>query len=103
MHSDMLVWIWHCTQLLHFDSHSKSFFHDVQIRAQDGGQPQRSQTTRVSVQVVSVPLESAHPPQVKLPNQRVEVTESDREGYLVTLIQGHDEDGDFLWYDIVGT
>lgn len=39
---------------------------------------------------------------MKLPNQRVEVTESDREGYLVTLIQGYDEDGDFLWYDIVG-
>ena len=102
MQSDMLVWIWCCTQLLHFDTHSKSFFHDVQIRAQDGGQPQRSQTTRVAVQVVSVPLESAHPPQVKLPNQRVEVTESDREGYLVTLIQGYDEDEDFLWYDIVG-
>jgi len=40
---------------------------------------------------------------VTLPNQRVEVTESDRKGYLVTLIQAHDEDSDTLWYDIVGT
>jgi len=97
-----LVWIWYCTQPQHLESHSELFFHDVQIRAQDGGQPQRSHTTRVAVQVVAAPTESAHPPQVKLPNQRVEVTESDQEGYLVTLIQGYDEDKDFLWYDIVG-
>jgi protocadherin Fat 1/2/3 len=52
--------------------------------------------------VAAVPVESAHPPEVKLPNQHVEVTESDLEGYLVALIQGSDEDGDLLWYDIVG-
>jgi protocadherin Fat 1/2/3 len=75
---------------------------NVQIRAQDNGQPQRSHTTRVAVQVVSVPHESPHPPQVKLPNQHVKITESDEEGYLVALIQASDEDGDFLWYDIVG-
>jgi protocadherin Fat 1/2/3 len=52
--------------------------------------------------VVSVPRESPHPPQVKLPSQHVKITESDEEGYLVALIQASDEDGDFLWYDIVG-
>lgn len=40
---------------------------------------------------------------MKVSNQRVEVTENDQEGYLVTLIQGYDEDEDVLWYDIVGT
>jgi len=52
--------------------------------------------------VAPVPQESLHPPQVKLPSQHVEITESDAEGYLVTLIQASDEDGDLLWYDIVG-
>ena len=74
----------------------------VQIRAQDGGQPQRSQTARVTVQVVEVPKESPNPPQVKLANQHFDVTENDAVGYLITLLQASDEDGDMLWYDIVG-
>jgi protocadherin Fat 1/2/3 len=32
----------------------------------------------------------------------VEITESDQAGYLVALIQASDEDGDLLWYDIIG-
>jgi protocadherin Fat 1/2/3 len=56
----------------------------------------------VAIQVAAVPQESPHPPQIKLANQHVEVTESDQAGYLVALIQASDEDGDLLWYDIVG-
>jgi protocadherin Fat 1/2/3 len=76
--------------------------YNAQIRAQDNGQPQRSHAIRVAVQVASVPQESPHPPQVKHPSQHVEITESDAAGYLVALIQATDEDGDLLWYNIVG-
>ncbi|XP_068083906.1 fat-like cadherin-related tumor suppressor homolog [Anabrus simplex] len=76
--------------------------YDLRIRAQDNGIPQRSHTTRVSVQVIKTPKDSPHPPQIRNPNQRIEVTESDEVNYLVTLIQATDEDGDMLWYNIVG-
>ncbi|GLH14886.1 Fat-like cadherin-related tumor suppressor homolog [Gryllus bimaculatus] len=76
--------------------------YDLRIRAQDNGLPQKSHTTRVSVQVMKVPKTSPHPPEIKNPNQTVEVTESDDITYLVALIQAIDDDGDMLWYDIVG-
>lgn len=68
----------------------------------DNGQPQRSSTTRVSLEVVSVPKSSLHPPQVGNAYQHAEITESDAIGFLVSLVQAEDEDGDGLWYDIVG-
>lgn len=45
---------------------------------------------------------SLHPPIVKNLDKHVEVTENEKLGFLVTVIQGLDEDDDFLWYDIVG-
>ena len=84
---------------------SNRSFHYVyilQIRAADHGEPQRSHQTRVSVQVVEAPKESENPPVFKTNNQSVEVTESDKAGFLVALVQASDKDGDSLWYDILG-
>lgn len=47
--------------------------------------------------------ENKHPPQIKTNDQHVDITESDVPGFLVTLIQAHDEDNDHLWFDIIGT
>lgn len=51
---------------------------------------------------MALPDESTHPPVVKTPDQKVQVHESDDVGFLVALIQCEDEDGDTLWYKIVG-
>ncbi|XP_026296983.1 fat-like cadherin-related tumor suppressor homolog isoform X4 [Apis mellifera] len=75
--------------------------YEMMIRAADCGEPQRSHQTRVSVQVVEVPKESENPPVFKTNNQSVEVTESDKVGFLVALVQATDKDGDYLWYDII--
>uniref|UniRef100_A0A453Z051 Uncharacterized protein n=2 Tax=Anopheles gambiae TaxID=7165 RepID=A0A453Z051_ANOGA len=76
--------------------------YDLLVRAEDHGVPKRSQQARVVVAVVGVPLESENAPVVKTGDQHVEVTESDAPGYLVTLIQASDADGEQVWYDIVG-
>ncbi|XP_015586979.1 fat-like cadherin-related tumor suppressor homolog isoform X2 [Cephus cinctus] len=75
--------------------------YEIMIRAADGGEPQRSHQTRVSVQVIEAPVESENPPVFKTVNQSVEITESDDVGFLVALVQATDKDGDTLWYDIV--
>lgn len=52
--------------------------------------------------MVSVPEESPHPPKVKTSSQTIKVTESDKVGFLISLIEAADEDNDTLWYDIIG-
>lgn len=74
--------------------------YDLFVRATDYGSPNRSSTSRVSVQVVDLPEDSKHAPVVKNPNQNAQVHESDGIGFLVALIQCEDEDGDSLWYSI---
>ncbi|XP_052890694.1 fat-like cadherin-related tumor suppressor homolog [Anopheles moucheti] len=76
--------------------------YDLLVRAEDHGVPKRSQQARVVVAVVGVPLQSDNSPVVKTGDQHVELTESDVPGFLVTLIQASDVDGEQLWYDIVG-
>lgn len=76
--------------------------YDFQVRAEDNGNPKKSQSTRVNVSVRPIGDDSIHEPVITTPNQHVEVTESDIPGYLITLIQATDEDNDQLWYDIVG-
>lgn len=66
------------------------------------GSPNKSSTARVSIQVAATPVSSEHGPVIKSLDQHVEVTESDAVGFLVALIQASDEDGDTLWYKIVG-
>ncbi|XP_048512093.1 fat-like cadherin-related tumor suppressor homolog isoform X4 [Athalia rosae] len=75
--------------------------YELMIRAVDGGEPQRSHQTRVSVQVIEAPKDSAAIPVFQTTNQSAEVTESDQVGFLVALVQAHDKDGNALWYDIV--
>lgn len=72
------------------------------IRASDNGTPQKNSTVRVSVTVISIKKDSEHPPLIDKPEQQVQVTESDEIGYLVALVQATDEDGDRIWYRIVG-
>lgn len=72
------------------------------VRASDQGSPNKSATTRVSVQVVAIPDESEHPPTLHDPILEVQVTENDPVGFLVAIIQASDEDQDFLWYQIIG-
>lgn len=74
---------------------------DLIVRAEDNGEPKKSATARFSILVVAVPDESDHSPQIKTPNQHVEVTENDNAGFLVTLIHAIDEDDDKLWFDII--
>ncbi|KAL1114860.1 hypothetical protein AAG570_007684, partial [Ranatra chinensis] len=75
--------------------------YDLLVRATDGGTPNRTSNARVSVQVMPLPDESQHPPVVNTSDQHVQVHESDTVGFLVTLIQCEDKDGDTLWYRIV--
>lgn len=78
--------------------------YEILVRAEDNGLPKKSGTTLVSVFVVDAPTskENINPPQIKNSDQRVEVTENDSPGFLVTLIQAYDEDNDQLWFDIIG-
>jgi len=74
----------------------------VQIRAMDRGSPQKSSTTHVSVHVVDVPPSSEHPPVIISQDQKATVTESDAANFLVGVIDAKDDDGDVLWFNIVG-
>lgn len=76
--------------------------YDFQVRAEDNGNPKKSQSTRINVSVRPVSTESAHPPQITVPDQHIEIAESDTPGYWVTLIQANDKDNDQLWYEIIG-
>ncbi|XP_062556294.1 fat-like cadherin-related tumor suppressor homolog isoform X3 [Armigeres subalbatus] len=76
--------------------------YDLMVRAEDNGVPKKSQQARVSIAVVEVPGKSENPPVLKTIDQHVEVTESDTPGFLVALIQAIDNDGEQLWFDIVG-
>ncbi|XP_039294510.1 fat-like cadherin-related tumor suppressor homolog [Nilaparvata lugens] len=76
--------------------------YDLLVKATDYGSPNKSSTARVSVTVKDTPEESPHAPVIRQPDQRVQVTESDTVGFLVALVQATDEDGDMLWYYIVG-
>lgn len=72
------------------------------VRAIDNGVPSKAQTTRVGISIVNVPKESPHAPKIKAASQTVKVTESDKAGFLISLIQATDEDNDTLWYNIIG-
>lgn len=76
--------------------------YELLVRATDKGVPPRSQTTRVTLEAVAVPLESPHPPTLVTPVQQLTVTESDAPGFLVGVVQAEDKDGDHLWYQVVG-
>lgn len=76
--------------------------YDLVVRAEDNGLPKKTQTTLVSVIVLSIQNENVHAPQIRTNDQHVDVTENDAHGFLVTLIQAHDEDNDHLWFDIIG-
>lgn len=76
--------------------------YELIIKAEDHGVPKKSQTARLNVVVVPILKLSNVPPSIKTTNSLVEVTESDKAGFLVTLIQATDEDSEYLWYNISG-
>lgn len=72
------------------------------IKAEDFGSPRKSHTARLNIVVIPILQKSSFPPKIKTADNIVEVTESDKPGFLVTLIQATDEDNDNLWYNISG-
>lgn len=76
--------------------------YELIIKTEDNGLPRKSQTARLNVVVVPILQKSSIPPKIKTADNVVEVTESDKPGFLVTLIQATDEDSDHLWYNISG-
>lgn len=59
-----------------------------------------SAVAKVIVEVLKIPENSKHAPEIQNPNQRVDITESDTVGYIVALINAVDKDQDYLWYRI---
>lgn len=76
--------------------------YELIIRAEDHGVPKRSQTTRLHMLIVPILEISENSPVIKTIQNTVEVTENDRPGFLVALIQATDKDGDYIWYNISG-
>lgn len=72
------------------------------VKASDNGQPVRSATTRVLLDIIATPKNSIHPPIVKDTDAVAVVAETDRIGDLVALVEANDVDGDRLWYSIYG-
>lgn len=72
----------------------------VQIRATDNGSPNMSAVAKVIVEVLKIPENSTHVPEIQNPNQKVVLTESDTVGYIVAFINAVDRDHDYLWYRI---
>jgi len=76
---------------------------DTQIEATDNGTPlSLSATTRVIFNVVDVPHSSFHPPVFDDNIQNVDIMETDDVGHMVCLLSSTDDDGDNVWYFIVG-
>ncbi|KAM7357712.1 FAT atypical cadherin kugelei isoform 3-T4 [Cochliomyia hominivorax] len=76
--------------------------YELIIKAEDHGSPRKSHTARLNIVVIPILQKSTFPPKIKTVDNVVEVTESDKPGFLVTLIQATDEDSDNLWYNISG-
>ncbi|CAH1738811.1 unnamed protein product [Aphis gossypii] len=70
------------------------------VRATDNGSPNMSAIAKVIVEVLKIPENSKHVPEIQNPNQKVDITESDTVGYIVALINAVDKDQDYLWYRI---
>lgn len=77
------------------------FFYSLfKVRATDNGSPNMSAVAKVIVEVLKIPENSEHKPEIQNPNQKVDITESDTVGYIVALINAVDKDQDYLWYRI---
>lgn len=59
-----------------------------------------SAVAKVIVEVLKIPENSKHVPEIQNPNQKIDITESDTVGYIVALINAVDKDQDYLWYRI---
>lgn len=75
-------------------------FYNLQIRATDNGLKNMSAVAKVIVEVLKIPENSKHVPEIQNPNQKVDITESDTVGFTVALINAVDKDQDYLWYRI---
>ena len=71
-----------------------------QILASDGGLPSRNSTCQVIIEIIEGISENVHEPICK--NIQMYISENEKAGFLVTVIQATDKDNDVLWYDIIG-
>lgn len=79
-----------------------SFSH-TQVKASDNGRPQKSNSCLVLINLVPVLKSSPNPPTLHEEHEvHVSVLESDSVGHHVKLVEASDEDGDQLWFDIIG-
>ncbi|CAL4131790.1 unnamed protein product, partial [Meganyctiphanes norvegica] len=77
--------------------------YDLMVEASDAGQPQKSSSCLVAINVVSVPLSSPNAPIIlESPSSTITVVETDPVGHHVKLVNAEDKDGDRLWFDLTG-
>ncbi|KAG7169023.1 fat-like cadherin-related tumor suppressor-like, partial [Homarus americanus] len=77
--------------------------YEFTVQAIDNGRPQKSNSCLVLINLVPVLKTSPNAPvMLDQPEVRVTVLESDPIGHHVTLIEAQDDDGDQLWFDIIG-
>ena len=68
----------------------------------DGGQPPRKSGVRIRIEIVDRPTFSTHPPRFTEPSYFVSVTENDPVGHLVVMLSAEDDDGNSIWFSIIG-
>ncbi|XP_042896565.1 fat-like cadherin-related tumor suppressor homolog isoform X3 [Parasteatoda tepidariorum] len=77
--------------------------YELLVTASDGGKPSLSSNSRIILEVISIPVSSKSPPVIQpLESQSLVISESEKVGNLVAMIQADDPDGDSLWYSISG-
>lgn len=72
------------------------------MQATDNGRPQNSNQVRIIFTVIDRPVLSNHPPVFATLEPVARVMEDDPVGTMVMIIPTQDEDGDKVWYSIVG-
>src|SRR5207249_830386 len=72
---------------------------ELTVKAEDYGNPRKSATTRIMIEVVPRPATSKNSPVISSPSPKIQVLESEAPGYLVALVAAEDaDDDDILWY-----
>ena len=74
----------------------------LQLKAADNGYPQLKSNARLLMTVVPRPLSSPNHPRFRSERVSTKVVETDPVGELVRVMDATDDDGDQVWYSIVG-
>ncbi|XP_054721928.1 LOW QUALITY PROTEIN: fat-like cadherin-related tumor suppressor homolog [Uloborus diversus] len=77
--------------------------YELMVTVSDGGKPSLSSNARVILEVVSVSEHSKSSPILHpLEPNTIVVSESEKVGNLVAMVQAEDPDGDTIWYSLAG-